>query len=56
MKALEKDLAEQTQIIKDPSNTSNYQVIQQAMMAEERLEKEYLDLLERTVRIEQTLA
>ncbi|MCK5331129.1 MAG: ABC-F family ATP-binding cassette domain-containing protein [Candidatus Marinimicrobia bacterium] len=56
MKVLEKDLVEQTQIIKDPSNTSNYQVIQQALLIEERLEKEYLDLLERTERIEQTLA
>ncbi len=56
MKVLENEITEQNKIINDPVNISNYQVIQQALLAEKRLEQDYLDLLARVEQIEQSLA
>ncbi|NQT98268.1 MAG: ABC-F family ATP-binding cassette domain-containing protein [Candidatus Marinimicrobia bacterium] len=55
MQLLEKYLAEQTRIINDPANVSNFQIIQQALQAEERYEMEYLKLLERAEQIRDSL-
>ena len=55
MKQMEQELAEQTQILNDPENTSNYQVIQQAIQAQERMEKIYLKLLDRSEKIQKRL-